>query len=284
MSILPRLDPELVDVVSKRPVLDLTDIPAARENMAKLLAMINLAEPSQDVEHSDHLAPGAHGDPDVFLRAFRPIGEDGPLSCLYWIQGGGYVLTAPDMDDRFCETIVETHRCAVISVHWRRAPEHRFPAAANDVYAGLAWTISEADRLRIDPDRVVIGGHSSGGGKAAALALMVRDRGELSVAYQLLLYPMLDDRQTTPSSFRVTDHQLWNRESNEIAWPSHRPVGPAARDHAHRRARPFRRRGHHLRAAAHERRRPDRAARLSRCPPRFRPPGSACRRGTAVRV
>jgi acetyl esterase/lipase len=219
MSILPRLDPELAAVVSNLPVRDLNDIPAAREQMAKLLAMINLAEPSPDVQHSDHLARGAHGDPDVLLRAFRPrVESGGPLPCLYWIQGGGYVLTAPDLDDRFCETIVETHRCAVVSINWRRAPEHPFPAAANDVYAGLAWTIGEADRLGIDSDRLVVGGHSSGGGKAAALALMVRDRGELSVAHQLLLYPMLDDRQTTPSSARVTDPQVWNRESNELAW------------------------------------------------------------------
>jgi acetyl esterase/lipase len=218
VSILPRLDPELAAVVTTLPVRDLHDIPAARENMRKLLALINVAEPSPDVEHSDHLAPGAHDDPAIRLRAFRPRGEGGPLPCLYWIQGGGYVLTAPDLDDRFCEAIVETHRCAVVSVDWRRAPEHPFPAAANDVYAGLACTIGEADRLGIDPDRLVVGGHSSGGGKAAALALMVRDRGELAVAHQLLLYPMLDDRQTTSSSARVTDPQVWNRQSNELAW------------------------------------------------------------------
>ena len=82
----------------------------------------------------------------------------------------------------------------------------------------MAWTIGNAAELRVDPQRVVIGGHSSGGGSAAGLALLVRDRGELSVVHQLLVYPMLDDTNSTPSSFMVTDREVWNRASNEIGW------------------------------------------------------------------
>lgn len=221
MPIMDRLDPELAEVVRQIPVLDLTDIPAAREALAELYAQINVAGPNPAVSAADHMAPGASGQPDVMVRVFRPKDAEDVLPCLYWIQGGGYVLTAPDLDDQFCSDIAERHRCAVVSVDWRRAPEAPFPAPAEDCYAGLAWTIRNADDLRIDPARVVVGGHSSGGGSAAGLALLVRDRGELSIAHQLLIYPMLDDTNSTPASQMVTDPQVWNRTSNEIGWRSY---------------------------------------------------------------
>lgn len=221
MPIIERLDPELAVVVRQIPVLDLTDIPAARLALAELYAQINVATPNSAVTHTDHTAPGAEGQPEVMVRVFRPAGTDAPLPCLYWIQGGGYVLTAPDMDDQFCEDIAQRHQCVVVSVDWRRAPEHPFPAPAEDCYAGLAWTIRSAADLGIDPHRVAVGGHSSGGGSAAGLALLVRDRAELSIVHQLLIYPMLDDTNSTPASHEVTDAQVWNRTSNEIGWRSY---------------------------------------------------------------
>jgi acetyl esterase/lipase len=219
VPIMDRLDPELRVVVEQIPALDLTDIPAARASLAELYAQINTGGPNPRVSHSDHMAPGREGNPDVMVRVFRPVAAaSSPLPCLYWTQGGGYVLTAPDMDDQFCQEIVDRHECVVVSVDWRRAPEHPFPAPAEDCYAGLAWTVSNADELGIDPGRIVIGGHSSGGGSTAGLALLVRDRGEFTVAHQLLVYPMLDDTNSTPFSHLVTDPQVWNRTSNEIGW------------------------------------------------------------------
>lgn len=108
--------------------------------------------------------------------------------------------------------------CIVVSVEWRRAPEHPFPAAADDCYASLFWAVGNAPTLGVDPSRLVIGGNSSGGGSAAALALLVRDRGEMRIAHQLLIYPMLDDSNSTPSSHMVTDQRLWSRAANELAW------------------------------------------------------------------
>jgi acetyl esterase/lipase len=218
MPILSRLDPELAVVVAQIPIVDLTDLPAARAALAEMYAQINVAGSNPTVAHSDHTAPGAEGNPDVMVRVFRPAGTNAVLPCLYWIQGGGYVITARDMDDQFCEELADKHQCVVVSVDWRRAPEHPFPAPADDCYAGLAWTVRNAKELGIDSSRVVVGGHSSGGGSAAGLALLVRDRGEFSIAHQLLIYPMLDDTNTTPSSFMVTDPEVWNRTSNEIGW------------------------------------------------------------------
>lgn len=221
MPIMERLDPELAVVVRQIPILDLTDIPAARAALAELYAQINTGPPNAAVAHTDHHAPGSQGQPDVMVRVFRPVDLAGVLPCLYWIQGGGYVLTAPDMDDQFCAEIAQRHHCVVVSVDWRRAPEHPYPAPAEDCYAGLAWAVRNATELGIDPTRVVVGGHSSGGGSAAGLALNVRDRGEFTIAHQLLIYPMLDDTDTTPSSHLVTDPEVWNRTSNGIGWSSY---------------------------------------------------------------
>lgn len=222
MPILSRLDPELAPVVAQIPILDLRDLDGARAALAAMYAQINTAAPDAAVTRTDHDAPGATGDPDVHLRIFRPAASAGQvLPCLYWIQGGGYVLTAPDMDDQWCEEIAHTHHCVVVSVDWRRAPETPFPGPAEDCYAGLAWTVRNAADLQVDPTRIVIGGHSSGGGSTAGLALLVRDRGEFTVAHQLLIYPMLDDTDSTPSSHLVTDPQVWNRTSNEIGWRSY---------------------------------------------------------------
>jgi len=218
VPIMDRLDPELRVVVDQVPALDLNDLPAARAALAELYAQINTGGPNPRVTHSDHVAPGRDGNPDVMVRVFRPVDASGTMPCLYWTQGGGYVLTAPDMDDLFCEEIVDKHRCVVVSVDWRRAPEHPFPAPADDCYAGLAWTVSSAEELGVDASRIVIGGHSSGGGSTAGLALAVRDRGEFSIAHQLLIYPMLDDTNSTPASHLVTDPKVWNRTSNEIGW------------------------------------------------------------------
>jgi len=221
MPIMDRLDPQLAAVVAQLPATDLSDIPAARTALAQTVARFSTAEPSPAIDRSDHRAPGTPGHPDVLLRVFRPAAADGALPCLYWIQGGGFVLTKADLDDQYCEALAERHGCVVISVDWRRAPEHPFPAAAEDCYAGLAWALRNAAWLAIDPARVVIGGYSSGGGLTAALALLARDRRELAVAHQLLIYPMLDDTNSTPSSHAVTDPQVWNRASNQIAWHSY---------------------------------------------------------------
>jgi acetyl esterase/lipase len=208
MPIMDRLDPELAAVVKQLPALDLTDLPAARAALAAMYAEIKSPGSNPAVTHADRTATGTAGNPDVMVRVFRPAGVDDQLPCLVWIQGGGYVLTAPDMDDQFCEEISQRHGCAVVSVDWRRAPEHPFPAPAEDCYTALAWTVRNAEELLIDPARIVIGGHSSGGGSTAGLALLVRDRHEFTIAHQLLIYPMLDD----------TDSEVWNRTSNEIGW------------------------------------------------------------------
>jgi acetyl esterase/lipase len=113
--------------------------------------------------------------------------------------------------------IVDAVGCAAVSVDWRRAPEHPFPAPMDDCYAGLAWTHKRAAELNVDPQRIAVGGASSGGGSAAGLVLLARDRDEFPVCFQLLIYPMLDDRNATPASLAVGDLDLFIDEDIEYA-------------------------------------------------------------------
>jgi acetyl esterase/lipase len=219
MDLMGRLDPEIAAVFPDLPPLDLTDIPAARTVMMDMLAAANEGvAPSPAVTRTDHMVPGLNGAPDVRVRHYRPAGQSGIVPCLYWIHGGGHVLGQIEQDDPMMDHIVETVGCAVVSVDWRRPPDHPFPAPMDDCYAGLSWTHRSAAELSVDPDRIAIGGASSGGGSAAGLALLARDRGEIPVCFQLLVYPMLDDRNVTPASVAVTEPKVWNRQSNLIGW------------------------------------------------------------------
>jgi acetyl esterase/lipase len=227
MDLAGRLDPEVAEVFPHLPVLDLTDIPTARTTMMDMLATANAdAPPNPDVLRQDYFVPGRGGAPDVRVRHYRPARQSGVLPCLYWIHGGGHVLGQIEQDDPMMDHIVTSVGCAAVSVDWRRPPEHPFPAPMDDCYTGLAWTHRNAADLDVDPDRIAVGGASSGGGSAAGLALLARDRGELPICFQLLVYPMLDDRNVTPASREVTEPKVWNRESNLIGWRAY--VGDAA--------------------------------------------------------
>lgn len=240
MPVSHLVDHELAPMIQMLPGNDLTDMTVAREKYAELIVLMNsMVPPDPGVVKHDVVAPARGEHPPVKLRIFRPLGVEDVLPCVYWTQGGGYVLTSPAMDDQWCEGIVAKHGCAVVSVDWRRAPEHPFPAASEDCYTGLSWIVAEGARIGIDTSRIVIGGHSSGGGSTASLALLVRDRGEFAVAHQMLIYPMLDDRNETPSSHAVTDANLWNRETNLLAW-KHYLAGMPGKDNVSPYAAPAR--------------------------------------------
>lgn len=158
----------------------------------------------------------------LLVKIYEPKDRnDEKLPAVFWIHGGGYVMGHPDGDDSLCECFVTDINCVVASIDYRLAPEHKYPAAIEDCYAGLKWTVNNAEKLKIDSSRIAIAGASAGGGLTAALALMVRDKGEIEVSFQAPLYPMLDDRNVTFSSHEINEENLpkaWNREANEIAW------------------------------------------------------------------
>jgi acetyl esterase/lipase len=151
----------------------------------------------------------------VGVRLFRPAGVTGRAPALLWIHGGGYVIGNAAQDDALCRRFARELGATVASVDYRLAPEHPYPAPVEDCYSALRWL---ARLPAVDPSRVAIGGASAGGGLAAALALLARDRAEVPVAAQLLVYPMLDDRTVERDDLHNPGHRLWNHSSNKFGW------------------------------------------------------------------
>jgi acetyl esterase/lipase len=153
----------------------------------------------------------------VAVETFTPTAP-GPHAALVWIHGGGYVMGTPAMDGERMQTWADQLGCFVASVDYRMAPEHPYPAAHDDAMQALGWVVAAAGELGVDPARIVVGGASAGGGLAAGVALAARDRG-IRLAGQLLIYPMLDDRQQTASS--TWDAAVWSQAANEHGWRSY---------------------------------------------------------------
>ncbi|GAA4532187.1 alpha/beta hydrolase [Mycobacterium paraffinicum] len=168
-----------------------------------------LGKPARDVEVIT-LGSGAG------VRLFRPVGVAEPTPALLWIHGGGYVIGTAQQDDRLCRAFSRRLGATVASVEYRLAPEHPYPAPLEDCYSALTWL---AGLPSVDRYRVAIGGASAGGGLAASLALLARDRAEVSPAFQLLSYPMLDDRSSATA--RKSHYRLWDNRSNEFGWAAY---------------------------------------------------------------
>ncbi|MEV0314365.1 alpha/beta hydrolase [Nonomuraea fuscirosea] len=223
MAFHPNLDPELRAALEQAPLesfdwsaMTYQELADQRAQITAMMAAAPLPETGVTVE--DRTVPGPEGQPDVRLRIYQPPepGEDRPA--LYWIHGGGMIIGAPEMDDAMMIGYVERLGVVGVSVDYRLAPDHPHPAPVEDCYAGLAWTAKNAAELGIDPARVIVGGASAGGGLAAATVLLARDRGGPEILFQLLVYPMLDDRNSTPSSHEFTDAVIWDRGANLFGW------------------------------------------------------------------
>jgi acetyl esterase/lipase len=159
----------------------------------------------------------------ITVRVHRPVPNGEPRAALLWVHGGGYVLGSAAQDDSICRHFAEALGVVVAAVEYRLAPEHRFPVPLHDCYAALAWLAGQG---YVDPARVAVGGASAGGGLAAAVALLVQERGEMELAFQLLSYPMIDDRTAARTDIDGSMFRLWNNKANRFGWQSytgHRP-------------------------------------------------------------
>lgn len=222
MDFLQRLDPEIAAVLDRIPLLDLADLPTARQEREELAAIARGRwTPSGRVTSEDRWVEGYQTDIDVRVRLHRPAAGGTRAPGVLWVHGGGHVLGSADQDDPLLDHLVASMGCVAVAVDWRRAPEHPFPAALHDCYAALQWLHENSDELGVDTRRVVVAGSSSGAGLAAGLALMARDRGEWPISAQVLIYPMLDDRAVTSSSRSVVHPRVWNVDSNRRAWAAY---------------------------------------------------------------
>jgi len=217
-----RVHPELRQMFEATPPSSFTweGLVQMREMMNGM--MFGFAPPADpDVVITNRTVPGAPGDPEVRVRLYEPKEKKTPCPGIVYIHGGGYIVGTPETTDFSCVRLAKEIGCVVVSVDYRLAPETPYPGPLEDCYAALKWLADNAAELGVDTERLAITGGSAGGGLTAGLALLTRDRGYPKLKFQAPLYPMIDDRNITPSSYEFTDRRLWNREKNEFGWKAY---------------------------------------------------------------
>lgn len=228
MSSRHLVDPELLPTLDLMPTVALS---------AELLPKLRAREGAlplppvtpNDVTRRDVSVPGPAGAPDIGLVIYTPPG-DGPFPCIYHIHGGGYVSGSAGILEFMHRPLAETLNCVIVSVDYRLAPETPFPGAIEDCYSGLAWTHAHAAELNLDAGRIGAMGESAGGGLAAALALLARDRGGPALAFQILTYPMLDDRTCVDEPHPYAGEFLWTPHNNRFGWSALLGQAPGGAD------------------------------------------------------
>jgi triacylglycerol lipase len=213
------LDPQLADFLDVLPTVAITT-----ENLSEIRAMAPVPLPLDTdtapaaVKVSMRSVSGPQGAPDVPLRVYQPPLASG-VGCVVHIHGGGFVSGDSAEWEPIHSRMSADLRCVLVSVNYRLAPETGFPGNIEDCYAALSWLFGHASEFNIDPDRIGVMGESAGGGLAAALALLVRDRGHFKLAFQHLIYPMLDDRTcVAKDSHPFTGDFVWTQANNVFGW------------------------------------------------------------------
>lgn len=194
--------------------LTLEDLPARRARMEGFAAAMGSAP--EDVSVEERLIPAPDGRV-VRVLVFTPPSA-GTLPAILHIHGGGYVVGSARSSAATTGALAKDIGCLVVSVDYRLAPEFRYPDAIEDCYVALKWLHDEADALGADRSRIAVAGESAGGGLAAALALLARDRREVTLIHQHLIYPMLDDRTGTDSLPPHMGEHVWTPEDNRFGW------------------------------------------------------------------
>lgn len=211
---LSQIHPELQQIAQRTPAITFN-----RQTLWFVRLMMRLtrtpAAPA-DIRIENKSIPGPDGRTPIRLRLYRPLASTEQTPVLVWLHGGGYVMGTPEMDDLRCADYVRQAGVVVVSVDYRYAPRHPFPAGLEDSYAALKWAHAQSPAARI-----AVGGGSAGGGLAAALAQLAHDRQEVKPALQLLVYPMLDDRTVMRKDMEDDGRLVWNQKSNRFGWESY---------------------------------------------------------------
>ena len=214
------VDPSLLPGLDFMPPLDITveNLPAIRQGMEQMSAMA--PEPQDSgVEWRDEriIAPAGH---ELLVRIYRPIDAEGELPAILHVHGGGYVVGSVTTNHLSNIELALSTSALILSVDYRLAPETVAPGAVEDCYAALQWLHDSAEQLGIDRARTAVRGESAGGGLAAALALLARDRGGPAIAHQNLIYPMLDDRTCITRLPAHLGAFVWTPQANSFGWRS----------------------------------------------------------------
>jgi acetyl esterase/lipase len=217
------LDPEIAAALAPMAEAGFTppavgDIEGRRAMWEPIIGAASTAQPvPADVTTTEHYATAADGA-QVKMRWFAKDGA-APGSAVLFFHGGGYIFGHIDLFDGPLSRYVSASGVPMLSVEYRRAPEHPFPTPLEDAYAALRWLHDHVSELGVDPDRIGVMGDSAGGGMAAALTILARERGGPKIARQILLMPMLDDRTRTPDP-HIAPYALWSYDDSATAWPA----------------------------------------------------------------
>lgn len=224
------LDAELQGLPELAPSITITD-----ETLAEARVLYQHAEGDDHKEESDptltceEIFISAQSTEPLRCLLYRPLKAAPSMPAYLYMHGGGYILGTPEMSDQLNRVLCSRLGITILSVDYRLAPEHPLPAPLEDCYNALAWLHSQAKDLGVDPNRIAVGGESAGGGLAAALAILARDRGEYAICHQHLTYPMLDN--LTGSEERpadpLTGEFFWTPQNNQFAWKSYLGNTPA---------------------------------------------------------
>lgn len=215
MDSKPLVDPELLPLLEQ-----LETGPFSSETLPAIRGRTLPASPGAAVRTSIErlVVAGPANAPDIRLDLYRPADSAAVLPCIYHIHGGGFVAGRLEDEEPKLSALAEELGCCIVSVGYRLAPETPFPGPIEDCYAGLSWVHAHASRLGIDPARIGVMGESAGGGLAASLALLARDRRGPGLAFQHLIYPMLDDRTCVAEPHPFAGEFIWAPASNRFGW------------------------------------------------------------------
>ena len=214
------VDPQLVALLDTMPYIDLNPETLALMRATPMVFPVRPGDMAR-TSMTTHAAPGRGGAPEVAVIVYRPAGAEGALPCILHIHGGGYVLGSAASGEASHRPLAADLGCCIVTVDYRLAPETPHPGPVEDCYAALAWVMTHAKDLKIDPARVGVMGESAGGGLAAGLALLARDRGEHRLAFQHLIYPMIDDRTCVhPDPHPHVGEFVWTPQRNRFGWRS----------------------------------------------------------------
>lgn len=225
------VDPELLPMLDNAPDMSVADgkLPNARAVIAEITKM-GLEAADRSVATTEHFIAALNGDPDVRVILYKPEGLAANAPVVLQVHGGGYMFGTAELGDPNNRAMAKAVGCAVLAVEYRLAPETPFPGGLNDCYAALTWLHGHAAELGLDPERIAIRGESAGGGIAAALAIMARDKGGPPIHFQLLVYPMLDDRTGAGDPHPYAGEFIWDAATNQFGWQCWLGTAPGSPD------------------------------------------------------